>query len=355
MSRSINRSRIADIPHTVNFASRADLVVPEDLKHTHGGELFLMHDSGGDKKRFLIFTTQRNLIYLSTCEQWLADGTFRSVPGIFLQLYSIHGLKNGKTLPLIYILAPNKTQRLYESVLEIIRAALPNYKPVRMMIDFEDAFMIAFKIKYSGVLLSGCFYHFSQCVWRHIQSCGLQKLYNTDITFAVNLRLLTALAFVPTADVVKCYELIVATDFYETHEDELDEFLLYFQGNWIGKPRHNKKKRENPRFEISVWNCYNAVVNDWLRTNNPTEGWHNRLNRGVSVHDATVGVFFNALRDEQVHTELCMTQINTGINVNNRRKEYRDYDERLKRVVLNYDSSDMLGYVKNVAKIISFN
>ena len=61
----------------------------------------------------------------------------------------------------------------------------------------------------------------------------------------------------------------------------------------IGSANHatTKKRREKPRFDISVWNCYNAVVNDWLRTNNPTEGWHNRLNRGVSVHHATVGVF----------------------------------------------------------------
>ena len=61
------------------------------------------------------------------------------------------------------------------------------------------------------------------------------------------------------------------------------------------------------------------------------------------------------MKDEQVHTELCMTQMNTGTNIANRRKEYRDYDERLKRVVSNYDSSEMLSFARNVAKIISFN
>ncbi|XP_057336265.1 uncharacterized protein LOC130674850 isoform X2 [Microplitis mediator] len=252
LSRAINRVRAVDNPQLINPASRGDLEIPDELKNTHGGELFLLHDSGGDKKRFMIFTTLRNLNYLSTCDQWLGDGTFRSVPGIFVQLYCIHGFKNGKSLPLIYILAPNKTQRLYENVLAIIRDALPNYKPARMMTDFEDAFVMAFKTKYSGVSLAGCYFHFNQCIWRHIQACGLQKIYDTDISFALNLRLLSALAFVPTADVIKCYELITATDFYDAHAEELDDLLKYFEATWIGKTCHNKKKREKPRFDISM-------------------------------------------------------------------------------------------------------
>lgn len=70
---------------------------------------------------------------------------------------------------------------------------------------------------------------------------------------------------------------------------------------------------------------------------------------------AIVGVFINALKDEQVNSELCMTQINTGNTVSNGRRQYRDNDMRLKRVVSNYDASSVLNYVKDGPKIISFD
>ncbi|XP_074105377.1 LOW QUALITY PROTEIN: uncharacterized protein LOC141531439 [Cotesia typhae] len=186
------------------------------------------------------------------------------------------------------------------------------------------------------------------------KACGLKKIYDTYIIFALNLRLLSALAFVPTADVHKCYELVTATDFYDAHAEELDDLLKYFEVTWIDKPVITKKKREKSRFDSSMWNCHSSVINGFLRTNNPTEGWHNRLNRGVAVHHATVGVFLKALKDEQVNTELCITQVNTGVNIANRRKEYRDYDERLKRVVTNYDSFSMLSFLRNIVKVIAF-
>lgn len=39
--------------------TRGDLVLPEIFTKTIKDELFLLHDSGGDSKRFLIFATAK--------------------------------------------------------------------------------------------------------------------------------------------------------------------------------------------------------------------------------------------------------------------------------------------------------
>jgi hypothetical protein len=90
-------------------------------------------------------------------------------------------------------------------------------------------------------LCLGCLFHFSQCVWRHVQSNGLSNKYKEDDLFRLNIRKLIALAFVPTSDVAEAFELVAAE-----LEDEAEKFLDYFEKTWIGEP---KKRGE---FKIST-------------------------------------------------------------------------------------------------------
>lgn len=77
-------------------------------------EPFLLHDSGeGDVNRLILFATQRNLECLGGASAWFCDGTFKVVPSLFYQLYTIHALKNGITVPMVYGLLPNKTEATY--------------------------------------------------------------------------------------------------------------------------------------------------------------------------------------------------------------------------------------------------
>jgi hypothetical protein len=50
-----------------------------------------------------MFTTNENLNILNAFKIWFADGTFKSVPNIFNQLYTIHGNIDCTVYPLIYI------------------------------------------------------------------------------------------------------------------------------------------------------------------------------------------------------------------------------------------------------------
>lgn len=97
------------------------MVIPENYKKTFSDKKFLMYDSEDDSdyggQRFLIFTTNRNLKVLKKCSIWQADGTFKCVPLIFKQLYTIHGIFKKKTVPLIYLLLPNKKKKLLINLL----------------------------------------------------------------------------------------------------------------------------------------------------------------------------------------------------------------------------------------------
>ena len=60
--------------------------------------------------RILIFISDRSLIELSKRRIWYADGTFKSAPKGFMQLYTIHGInENGLAFPAAYILTQDRT------------------------------------------------------------------------------------------------------------------------------------------------------------------------------------------------------------------------------------------------------
>jgi hypothetical protein len=55
---------------------------------------------------------------------------------------------------------------------------------------------------------------FCQCLYRNIQSNGLQHRYENDADFAMQMRHLPSLAFVPVEDVTQAFEeLLSRVDF----------------------------------------------------------------------------------------------------------------------------------------------
>jgi hypothetical protein len=78
----------------------------------------------------------------------------------------------------------------------------------------------------------GCLFHFGQCLWREVQSLGLQDKYSNDDKFRMNVKKLKALAFVPVSNVIHGYSSII-NDFDEEDYDLLD----YFERVWIGEKK----------------------------------------------------------------------------------------------------------------------
>lgn len=107
------------------------------------------------------------------------------------------------------------------------------------MTDFERAALNAFKDTFPSASNRGCFFHFSQCIWRKIQeNPEIRMKYENlqDPDFSLHVRELAALAFVPVSDVISSFEMLLDSDFYRENEEILQPLIDYFEDTWIGRP-----------------------------------------------------------------------------------------------------------------------
>jgi hypothetical protein len=134
----INKIRSHKPTYGPNPANLSLLTVPPPLRFTHNNELFLLCDSGyGDEERVFIFATENNLKLLQDADEWYADGTFEVAPLLYKQMYNIAGEISGKILPLLYSLLPNKTEKIYLKLFDLINK-FPDFRPPNnATLDFE--------------------------------------------------------------------------------------------------------------------------------------------------------------------------------------------------------------------------
>ncbi|KAF0747660.1 Uncharacterized protein FWK35_00020775 [Aphis craccivora] len=110
---------------------------------------------------------------------------------------------------------------------------------------------------------------------------GLQKKYSEDPEFALQIRMLPALAFVPKDDIISSYNVLIESNYYTKNEEILEQFLDYFENTWIGK-LDRKRRRKQPKFEIEMWNC-----------------WHNCFTSIISGKYPSIWRFIEALKKEE--------------------------------------------------------
>ena len=181
-----------------------------------------------------------------------ADGTFKATPPLFNQIYTIHAVKYSNVIPTVFVLMSDRNTTSYVRILTESNKLNPNLKPLTVMTDFEHAALLAFKTVYSNTEQRGCLFHMSQCLWRRIQQINeLQRQYKSDPEFALYVKQLVSLAFVPTVDVVKSLDDLLHSTFFEDNEAILRELINYFEDNWIGRPKR-RGGRSQPLFERSL-------------------------------------------------------------------------------------------------------
>ena len=164
---------------------------PQDLKfvlnYSFVPRSFLRCDLTCRQQRHLFFATDRMLSLLCKARTWYMDGTFKLVRKPFMQLYSIHSfIKCGasvKQVSLALILMSFKRRRDYLKVFCKLLDVLPQpHRVQEFIMDFEHASWQAVSSVFPTANIRGCAFHWSQAVWRKIQSLGLQTQYYNDDT-----------------------------------------------------------------------------------------------------------------------------------------------------------------------------
>ncbi|KAL4112905.1 hypothetical protein QTP88_016624 [Uroleucon formosanum] len=154
----------------------------------------------------------------------------------------------------------------------------------------------------------------------------------------MQIRSLSALAFIPTINVIRTFEELINSTYFLENEELLSPIINSFEDTWIGRRNRNNRKR-SPQFDFCMWNCYDSVLKHQPRTNNAVEGWHHAFNSALAENHVTMWIIktyiINLLKQEQSLQEVKMEQSLSGESSSKKRKKYNDYDERLFKIVVN--------------------
>ena len=110
----------------------------------------------------------KNLLNLSNT--WLVDGTFKLSPDIFYQFYTIHVELNGFAPPSVYVLLPNKTEKTYIRMIELLSEET-NPNPGKILVLHSSILASILQSSYSN-----CFASFICCFKLLQNSIGRGRL-----------------------------------------------------------------------------------------------------------------------------------------------------------------------------------
>ena len=87
--------------------------------------------------------------------------------------------------------------------------------------------------EYADLTVSGCYFQLNENVRKHLQQIGLQRRHQNDPEFALLLRHIQALAFVPIQHLIEAFKILE-----EVLPDEMLLLLDYFERTYTGRRLH---------------------------------------------------------------------------------------------------------------------
>lgn len=230
MKRTLRRVRSNIYPKIVKID---DIILEGTQWSTTGGELnpepFLFYDNKNNNNRIIIFSSKTCREMLSETKIIYMDGTFSTCPSEFYQVYIIHASINNLIIPVMYALLQRKNKDTYIELLSAIRDQFLSLSIIS--IDFEQSVIQAIKeVFHDEVSVQLCYYHLNQSIWRKIQDLGLSIKYKEDKNFRSAIKMIPALAFLPTNTVKRAMSILFKS--LKTFE-ELEDILVYFDSTYV--------------------------------------------------------------------------------------------------------------------------
>jgi hypothetical protein len=175
------------------------------------GDAFLLRESKVVDDMILIFSTKFELEKLIRANFWIMDGTFKTVPNIFLQIYKIHAPVGGiisRILSLVYVLMSSRNEQLFEDLIDICDSYGFELNPKCIITYFKKAAINAVSNIFPQCIQKGYFFYLGKNVWRKIQSIGLAIQYGSDEDFSVKLRNIPVLTLLPPGEFKQVFKII---------------------------------------------------------------------------------------------------------------------------------------------------
>ena len=266
--------------------------IPREFKVTLSNKNFVCYDSYFDdedeeedddearRRGILVFASKSGLKKLAESPVLYVDGTFETAPTIFAQVVTIHGEYRKEALPFAYALLPDQNQETYVRMFNGVfnkceEYDIPRPAPTTRIMDLEKALNNAAHEVAEDAELRLCLFHLRQAAIRKISELGLQTAFRDpdDDSVRTAYRQIVGTAFVPTEDVVNAF-----LEARRAMPARMNAFADYFETTYTMARRQRENRRATaPRYPPKTWNQYLAARENMARTNNATEGWHNRF------------------------------------------------------------------------------
>jgi len=243
-------------------------------------------------------------------------------------------------MPTLWCLLPDKQMntyvRLFRQLKRQAQRIQSQLNPIHIHIDFEMAVVLAVRAEF-GIEPSGCLFHFSQSILRHMAADGLLASYNTNNPREVRttVRRLMSLALVPPLRVDQAYQSICNT--------APNVFGMNTLINYVGRTYVDN---QTALFNRDIWSCYDRTD----RTTNSCEAYHRVLNDRFRHRHPDPFKFVAFLQEQEMEIERRHAQLQLGAQPNKRRPVYLMVEETLARLRVNYFG----GGIPNLARLVTY-
>lgn len=259
----------------------------------------------------------------------------------------MHVHVQGSVIPCIYALLPNKTEETYRRFWAGIEQHL-HLQPHSVMSDFELASVNAMRNAFPDAVISGCFFHIGQSLWRHVQNSGLRELYIQNEETRTKIKSLLSLAFLPPAEVTTAFE-----DLIETFPENLTPIADYFENIYIG--RRGRRARRTATFPIAMWNMHGRVLDDLPRTNNAVEAWHRSFQGALGCHHPTIWKAIAAFQRECNLQSMVLAQTLAGSRPMPQAKKYKRVNSSLKTLIERQPETPVIDFLRGCSYHLEMN
>lgn len=220
------------------------------------------------------------------------DATYKCVPPtpkkLRLLVVSCFDELINKTRICAFILLMDEKEDTFLEIFKVLREEPFHMNPVYLMSDLAlGQFKAAIKI-FPNVLYNGCFFCWSQYIWKKFQELGLggKSTYKNNITLLFNLQIL---CFTSPTKIKLLYKKI--KNKFDTNS-ATEKFFKYFSNNWFGN-----------RYPIKIWNYYDRLnmasensITKYITTYNLNENINKFLNFNLKGGKNSFESFVNAIK-----------------------------------------------------------
>ena len=284
-----------------------------------------------ERDNIIIFSCDTNINILKDVSRIYIDGTFRYCTKFFCQFFTIHGLVNGRYIPLIYCLLPSKSAEIYTKLFQLVIGACLSKRIdlniIEVVVDFEKAIHLAILNTWPNAKIVGCRFHLSQAWYRKIQTCGLVPEYKHEASeIGKWLKLTFALMYLDPTEVGECFALELSENMPQ--DPRVVKYADYLVDTYIS---------EESLFPPIIWAEHSSTI---TRTTNACESFHSNFNNSIYYAEhPNLFVFVEKLKEFQTDTYIKIQSLQKPIQIHDMKVKKRQ--KFIESMIIKYQNKEI--------------